>query len=115
MYSIGGNEMEQGLELSQAFGILIFFYLVGSIVQVTTGEAVTLIELPEVSNDILGGVVTLINAFFNILTMPIGVIGLVDFGLAPLNLVVKSVLFIVLAYVYMVVLSGIKDMVWPFS
>jgi len=104
-----------GLNLSQAFGILIFFYLVGGIVQVTTGEAVTVIQLPDVNNDLIGGVVGLVNAFFNLVTMPIGVINLVDFGIEELNLVVKSVLYIVLAYVYMVVLSGIKDMISPFS
>ncbi|HID08984.1 TPA: hypothetical protein EYP13_02025 [Candidatus Micrarchaeota archaeon] len=107
--------MDFGLNLSQAFGILIFFYLVGGIVQVTTGEAVTVIQLPDVNNDLIGGVVGLVNAFFNLVTMPIGVINLVDFGIEELNLVVKSVLYIVLAYVYMVVLSGIKDMISPFS
>lgn len=107
--------MDFGMNLSQAFGILIFFYLVGGIVQVTTGEAVTVIQLPDVNNDLIGGVVGLVNAFFNLVTMPIGVINLVDFGIEELNLVVKSVLYIVLAYVYMVVLSGIKDMISPFS
>lgn len=107
--------MDHDLSLSQAFGILIFFYLVGGIVQVTTGEAVTIIQLPEVNNDLIGGVAGLVNAFFNIITMPMGVINLIDFGFQELNLIVKSVLYIVLAYVYMVVLSGIKDMISPFS
>ena len=119
-----------GLNLGQAFAVLMFFYIVGAVVQIVSGEPIATFQLPEIRVEpadrgllsliitgiasAFGGIIDLVNAFLQLITLPLSVISAVDFGVFELNVAVKSLLFIVLGYVYFVVLSGIKDIISPF-
>jgi len=108
----------------------MFFYIVGAVVQIVSGEPIATFQLPEIRVEpadrgllsliitgiasAFGGIIDLVNAFLQLITLPLSVISAVDFGVFELNVAVKSLLFIVLGYVYFVVLSGIKDIISPF-
>ena len=108
-------------DLSRAVAVLLFFYLLGALLNIATGNELRVLEIPRIEVGeggnfliaLLNGAIAGMQFIVDLLSLPFAVVMAVDFGIEPLNIIVKSTAFIVVAYTYLVVLKAVKDVLHP--